>query len=60
MNLVGNLPGQTAERRSAADEAAEELFTALVSAPSTPDWETLMTQGTVPSLALGAERRLRR
>jgi hypothetical protein len=32
----------------------------LLASPPRPDWERLIENGTVPSLVLGAERRLRR
>jgi hypothetical protein len=43
-----------------ARAAAREVTLAMESVHAPPDWESLISSGAVPALALGAERRMRR
>ncbi len=52
-DLAATFAGRQAEDLRRLSQAMERL-------PGAADWERLLEQGTVPSLALGAERRLRR
>ena len=62
MNIADETPRA---KQPDVDEAkvkaeAEESATLMVPLSPAPDWEQLIAGGTVPALALGAERRSRR
>jgi hypothetical protein len=57
MNIVHELPARLAEPEPDPDPDLAEHF---LESPPAPDWEGLIAAGTVPALALGAERRLHR